>query len=179
MGLVFAAFSWTYAVSQIPGGILLDRIGVRLTYSCPSRCGRSARRYRDCPRVLASLFSARLALGITQRRPPSPATVESSAPGFHNTSEHAPRVCTLSANTLALPFSARFCSGSAPRGAGVRCFSLWASPVFCCAHLDYRLSRSPHELGGSTRRSWITLPPAAGCGASHGDAFFSGAASAS
>src|ERR1700693_4995465 len=32
MGLVFAAFSWTYAVSQIPGGILLDRIGVRLTY---------------------------------------------------------------------------------------------------------------------------------------------------
>ena len=32
MGLVFAAFSWTYAASQIPGGILLDRIGVRRTY---------------------------------------------------------------------------------------------------------------------------------------------------
>jgi MFS transporter, ACS family, D-galactonate transporter len=32
MGIVFSAFSWTYAAAQIPGGILLDRIGVRLTY---------------------------------------------------------------------------------------------------------------------------------------------------
>ena len=32
MGVVFSAFSWTYAAAQIPGGILLDRIGVRLTY---------------------------------------------------------------------------------------------------------------------------------------------------
>lgn len=32
MGLVFSAFSWTYAAAQIPGGVLLDRIGVRITY---------------------------------------------------------------------------------------------------------------------------------------------------
>ena len=32
MGLIFSVFSWTYAASQIPGGILLDRIGVRITY---------------------------------------------------------------------------------------------------------------------------------------------------
>jgi len=32
LGIVFSAFSWTYAAAQIPGGILLDRIGVRLTY---------------------------------------------------------------------------------------------------------------------------------------------------
>src|SRR5262245_46857009 len=32
MGIAFSAFSWTYAASQIPGGILLDRFGVRLTY---------------------------------------------------------------------------------------------------------------------------------------------------
>jgi len=32
MGIVFSAFSWTYAAAQIPGGILLDRFGVRLTY---------------------------------------------------------------------------------------------------------------------------------------------------
>jgi ACS family D-galactonate transporter-like MFS transporter len=30
--VVFSAFSWTYAAAQIPGGIVLDRIGVRLTY---------------------------------------------------------------------------------------------------------------------------------------------------
>ncbi|MBP8274986.1 MAG: MFS transporter, partial [Acidobacteria bacterium] len=32
MGLVFSAFSWSYALLQIPGGIFLDRYGTRLTY---------------------------------------------------------------------------------------------------------------------------------------------------
>ena len=38
MGLVFSAFSWTYAAAQIPGGILLDRFGVRLTYFVSVTC---------------------------------------------------------------------------------------------------------------------------------------------
>lgn len=33
MGIVFSAFSWTYALAQVPGGILLDRLGTRLTYT--------------------------------------------------------------------------------------------------------------------------------------------------
>src|SRR4029077_18010162 len=32
MGLVFSAFSWSYALLQIPGGIFLDRFGPRVTY---------------------------------------------------------------------------------------------------------------------------------------------------
>lgn len=32
MGLVFSAFSWSYAALQIPGGVFLDRVGTRLTY---------------------------------------------------------------------------------------------------------------------------------------------------
>lgn len=32
MGLVFSAFSWTYAAAQIPGGVFLDRFGSKLTY---------------------------------------------------------------------------------------------------------------------------------------------------
>ena len=32
MGLVFSAFSWTYALAQIPGGLVLDRLGARITY---------------------------------------------------------------------------------------------------------------------------------------------------
>jgi len=32
MGLVFSAFSWSYALLQIPGGIFLDRYGTKLTY---------------------------------------------------------------------------------------------------------------------------------------------------
>ena len=31
MGVVFSAFSWTYAAAQIPGGILLDRIDDTIT----------------------------------------------------------------------------------------------------------------------------------------------------
>jgi len=33
MGLVFSAFSWTYALAQLPGGMLLDRLGARFTYA--------------------------------------------------------------------------------------------------------------------------------------------------
>jgi ACS family D-galactonate transporter-like MFS transporter len=32
MGIVFSAFSWSYALLQIPGGIFLDRFGTRITY---------------------------------------------------------------------------------------------------------------------------------------------------
>jgi MFS transporter, ACS family, D-galactonate transporter len=30
MGIVFSAFSWTYAAAQIPGGAFVDRVGTRL-----------------------------------------------------------------------------------------------------------------------------------------------------
>ena len=30
LGIVFSAFSWSYALLQIPGGIFLDRFGTRL-----------------------------------------------------------------------------------------------------------------------------------------------------
>ena len=32
MGVVFSAFSWTYALAQIPGGVFLDRFGAKVTY---------------------------------------------------------------------------------------------------------------------------------------------------
>jgi MFS transporter, ACS family, D-galactonate transporter len=32
MGLLFSVFSWSYVVSQIPGGLFLDRFGSRVTY---------------------------------------------------------------------------------------------------------------------------------------------------
>lgn len=33
MGVIFSAFSWSYAATQIPGGAFLDRFGTRLTYA--------------------------------------------------------------------------------------------------------------------------------------------------
>src|SRR3984957_19214778 len=32
MGVVFSAFSWTYALAQLPGGVFLDRFGSKVTY---------------------------------------------------------------------------------------------------------------------------------------------------
>jgi len=32
LGIMFSAFSWTYAGFQVPGGILLDKLGTRITY---------------------------------------------------------------------------------------------------------------------------------------------------
>ncbi len=32
MGVIFSAFSWSYVAMQVPGGILLDRFGARITY---------------------------------------------------------------------------------------------------------------------------------------------------
>lgn len=33
LGIVFSAFSWSYALLQVPGGIFLDRFGTRVTYT--------------------------------------------------------------------------------------------------------------------------------------------------
>lgn len=33
LGLIFSAFAWTYAALQIPGGIVVDKVGARLLYS--------------------------------------------------------------------------------------------------------------------------------------------------
>jgi ACS family D-galactonate transporter-like MFS transporter len=66
MGLVFAAFSWTYAASQIPGGILLDRIGVRLTYFLSIALWSACTALQGVSSGLASLLSARLALGVAE-----------------------------------------------------------------------------------------------------------------
>ena len=35
MGIVFSAFSWTYAAVQIPGGVFLDRFGSNSRISSP------------------------------------------------------------------------------------------------------------------------------------------------
>ncbi len=43
MGLIFSAFSWTYALAQIPGGYVIDKLGTRLTYGplIPARARRN------------------------------------------------------------------------------------------------------------------------------------------
>jgi len=66
MGLAFSTFSWTYAAAQIPGGILLDRLGVRLTYFLSVTLWSMCTLLQGLSTGLYSLVAARLALGIAE-----------------------------------------------------------------------------------------------------------------
>lgn len=63
MGIAFSAFSWSYALLQIPGGILLDRFGTRVTY-CIALVGWSAfTALMGVVNGLASLVAMRIGVG--------------------------------------------------------------------------------------------------------------------
>jgi len=66
MGVAFSAFSWTYAAAQIPGGILLDRLGVRLTYYFSVTIWSICTLLQGLSIGLGTLVGARLALGIAE-----------------------------------------------------------------------------------------------------------------
>jgi ACS family D-galactonate transporter-like MFS transporter len=66
MGIALSAFGWTYAAAQIPGGILLDRIGVRLTYFLSVTLWSLCTIATGLASGLASLVGTRLALGLAE-----------------------------------------------------------------------------------------------------------------
>jgi MFS transporter, ACS family, D-galactonate transporter len=66
MGIVFSAFSWTYAAMQIPGGIFLDRFGTKLTYFLSLTFWSVATLLHGIATNLASLLTFRFALGVSE-----------------------------------------------------------------------------------------------------------------
>ena len=66
MGVVFSAFSWTYAAAQIPGGLLIDRIGVRLAYTLSVALWSIFTLLQGVSTGLASLLGFRLGLGMAE-----------------------------------------------------------------------------------------------------------------
>ena len=66
MGLLFSAFSWTYAAAQIPGGMLLDRLGTRITYAGSLMLWSIATLLHGLVGNVAMLFGVRLALGVAE-----------------------------------------------------------------------------------------------------------------
>jgi ACS family D-galactonate transporter-like MFS transporter len=66
MGLLFSAFSWTYALAQIPGGMVLDRLGTRITYAGSLILWSVATLLHGLVTNVAMLFSFRLALGVAE-----------------------------------------------------------------------------------------------------------------
>jgi len=66
MGLIFSAFSWTYAVAQIPGGYVIDRLGTRLTYALSLGLWSLSTALHGLTTGIVGLFSARMALGLAE-----------------------------------------------------------------------------------------------------------------
>ena len=66
MGIVFSAFSWTYAAMQIPGGIFLDRFGSKLTYFLSLTFWSLSTLLHGIATNLASLLTFRFALGVSE-----------------------------------------------------------------------------------------------------------------
>ena len=64
MGLVFSAFSWSYAALQIPGGIFLDRFGTRLTYFIAIACWSLFTGLMGVVNSLGGLIFTRLGVGV-------------------------------------------------------------------------------------------------------------------
>lgn len=66
MGVIFSAFSWTYAAAQIPGGAFLDRFGTRLTYFLSVGFWSFFTLCHAFITGVAGLMGLRLALGIAE-----------------------------------------------------------------------------------------------------------------
>ena len=66
MGLVFSAFSWTYAAAQIPGGVFLDRVGARFTYFLSVTVWSAFTLLQGFSGGLGSLLGFRLGLGVAE-----------------------------------------------------------------------------------------------------------------
>ena len=64
MGIVFSAFSWSYALLQVPGGIFLDRFGTRLTYFIAVSCWSLLTGLMSVVGSLGTLIATRVGIGV-------------------------------------------------------------------------------------------------------------------
>ncbi|MGV8878609.1 MAG: MFS transporter [Sphingobacteriaceae bacterium] len=63
LGLVFSAFSWTYLVFQIPGGVLVNRFNPRILYAVSLIAWSLTTMMQGFAKGFATLFSLRMATG--------------------------------------------------------------------------------------------------------------------
>jgi len=66
MGVIFSAFSWSYAAAQMPGGWLLDRVGTRITYFLAVSFWSLFTLAQGFVRSVGALLTFRLGLGISE-----------------------------------------------------------------------------------------------------------------
>lgn len=66
MGVIFSAFSWSYALAQVPGGAFLDRFGTRLTYCLSVGFWSFFTLCQAFVSGIGALIGLRLALGVAE-----------------------------------------------------------------------------------------------------------------
>jgi ACS family D-galactonate transporter-like MFS transporter len=66
MGIIFSAFSWSYASAQVPGGVFLDRIGTKTTYALSVTFWSLFTVLQSLAAGAVSLIGLRLALGVAE-----------------------------------------------------------------------------------------------------------------
>ena len=64
LGYIFSAFGWTYALLQIPGGILTDRFGPRIIYTFSLILWSIVTVAQGFAKGFVSLFGLRMAIGV-------------------------------------------------------------------------------------------------------------------
>ncbi|MDQ2862320.1 MAG: MFS transporter [Bacteroidota bacterium] len=64
LGYIFSAFGWTYALLQIPGGILTDRFGPRIIYAFSLVLWSIVTVAQGFAKGFVSLFGLRMAIGV-------------------------------------------------------------------------------------------------------------------
>jgi len=66
MGVMFSAFSWSYAAAQIPGGVFLDRFGSKLTYGLSMAFWSLCTLAQGLVGGVGALLACRLGLGVAE-----------------------------------------------------------------------------------------------------------------
>lgn len=66
MGILFSAFSWTYVLAQVPGGLFLDRFGSKITYCASVTSWSFFTLLHGFASGFASLLGLRLLLGLAE-----------------------------------------------------------------------------------------------------------------
>lgn len=66
LGIVFSAFSWSYALAQIPGGVVLDKLGTRRTYFLSITLWSAFTALQGAAFNLWALLATRLGLGAAE-----------------------------------------------------------------------------------------------------------------
>src|ERR1700726_1880819 len=65
-GLVLSAFGWSYVLMQIPGGLIIDRFGPRITFAVSLGTWSIVTMLQALARNAGTLIGMRVALGITE-----------------------------------------------------------------------------------------------------------------